>query len=122
MDFTASIGSVEHAIQSKPMLVEKGRAGIKSDPMPAFNRVSVGIDKCGNIIIAGAFQSDGSALNLVEFSSLLSAPRRVGGPEALYALNLDGGPDAHLFFPAVGLHLGYGGQNFVPNAIRFYWK
>jgi uncharacterized protein YigE (DUF2233 family) len=122
MTALGSIGRLEQAIQSKPMLVEQGRRGIKSDPMPPFNRTSVGVDRSGNIIVAGAFQSDGGALTLIEFSSFLSASRREGGPEAMYALNLDGGPDAHMFFPAIGLHLGYEGQNFVPNAIRFYWK
>jgi len=117
-----SLHAVQEAVQSKPMLVEGGQPGIQSDSKPAFNRVSVGVDKNGDVIVAGAFQGDGSAVNLVELSAFLAAPRKMGGPEAFYALNLDGGPDAHLFFPAIRLHLGYGGQNFVPNAIRFYWK
>lgn len=118
----ASVGHVQHAIQSKPMLVENGRVAIKSDPKPPFNRASVGVDKEGNIIVAGAFQDDGTAVTLVEFSKFLSARRAEGGPQAVYALNLDGGPDAHLYFPGIDLHMGYGGQNFIPNAIRFHWK
>src|SRR5258706_2498530 len=47
---------VEHAVQSKPMLVERGRSVIRSDPQPPFNRTAVGIASEGNIIIAGAFR------------------------------------------------------------------
>jgi hypothetical protein len=46
----------------------------------------------------------------------------MGGPETEYALNLDGGPDAHIYFPKAKFHLGYGGQNYIPNAIHFSMK
>jgi len=122
MSALPSLDHLQHAIQSKPMLVEGGKMGIKSDSKPPFNRVAVGVNQDGNIIVAGAFQDDGTAVTLVEFSAFLSAKQSEGGPQAVYALNLDGGPDAHLYFPGIGLHMGYGGQNFVPNAIHFNWK
>jgi len=87
-----------------------------------FNRSAVAVDKNGDLIIAGAFDDDGDAVTLIEFSQFLATPRSKGGPEAFYALNLDGGPDAHLYFPKIGLHLGYSGQNYVPNAIHFSVK
>lgn len=117
-----SLTGIEHAIQSKPMLVEKGKIGINSDPNPPFNRSAVAVDKSGDLIVAGAFDDDGDAVTLIEFSQFLATLTSEGGPAAYYALNLDGGPDAHFYFPKIGLHLGYGGQNYVPDAIHFSVK
>lgn len=110
---------ISQAIQSKPLLVDAGRRGIKSDPGGLFNRVAVGLDRNGDIIIAGAFQDDGEAINLREFSDFLLMKTSQGGPETFTALNMDGGPDAHIYLPYQNMHFGYQGNNFVPNAIRF---
>jgi hypothetical protein len=117
-----NLSGIEHAIQSKPMLVENSKIAIKSDPNPPFNRSAVAVDRNGDIIVAGAFAENGDAVTLTEFSQFLAVPRSNGGPEAVYALNLDGGPDAHLYFPRPELHLGYSGQNYIPNAIHFSTK
>jgi len=117
-----SLSGIEQAIQSKPMLIEDSKIGIKSDPHPPFNRSAVAVDWNGDVIVAGAFAENGEAVTLIEFSQFLAIPRSKGGPEAAYALNLDGGPDAHMYFPKAKLHLGYGGQNYVPNAIHFSGK
>jgi uncharacterized protein YigE (DUF2233 family) len=110
---------IEHAVQSKPMLIQNSRVDIKSDPAPPFNRSAVAVDRAGAVIVAGAFSENGDAVTLIEFGQFLAIPRSEGGPGAVVALNLDGGPDAHLYFPKIKLHLGYGGQNFVPDVIHF---
>jgi len=113
---------VAHAIQSKPMLVQGGKIAIKSDSKSPFNRTAVAVDKNGDVIIAGAFDDDGDAVTLIEFSQFLAMPRSKGGPDAMDALNLDGSTDAHFYLPKIRMHLGYGGQNYVPNAIHFSLK
>jgi hypothetical protein len=119
--FDVSSG-VEHAIQSRPMLIENGKITVKSDPKPPFNRSAVALDTNGDLIVAGAFKDQGDAVTLLEFSQFLATPRANGGPGAVEALNLDGSTDAHLYFPKISMHLGYGGENYVPNAIHFSLK
>jgi uncharacterized protein YigE (DUF2233 family) len=111
-----SNASIVNALQSKPLLVEKGRVAIRADD-DRFNRSAVCLTKAGTIILAGAFESFGRAVTLKEFASFLVKLRELGGLEIESALAMDGGPGAQLWFPSLSLHYGDSGQNYVPNLI-----
>lgn len=114
--------SIINAIQCKPILVENEKIGIYYNDHNALNRAAIGLDKGNHIVVAGAFEDNGIALSLYEFAEFLLAGKNSGGPAIEIALNLDGGPGAHIFFPTMNLHFGYVGNNFVPNSIHFKMK
>jgi uncharacterized protein YigE (DUF2233 family) len=109
---------VAQALQSKPLLVEGYHAGIRSDDRQLANRTAVAICKNGSVIVAGAFNDDNNALSLYEFAQVLST--YLTGDETVdYALNMDGGPGAHIFVPSLKLFFGNENDNYVPNVVRF---
>lgn len=113
---------IRNAIQCKPILVENGKIGVYYDDHKALNRVAVGLDRNNYVIVVGAFEDNETALSLYEFAEFLITDKSVGGPALEMALNLDGGPGAHMFFPVINRHFGYLGNNFVPNSIHFKKK
>lgn len=110
--------AVTDAIQSKPLLVEHSRSGIRSDTGEIANRTAIAIGNNGSLIIAGAFNDDNYALTLYEFAQVLTS-RQWGTEDIDYALNLDGGPGAHICVPSLNLQFGNEGVNYIPNALRF---
>jgi uncharacterized protein YigE (DUF2233 family) len=110
--------SVEHAIQSKPILVFNGKKEIYSDDGISFNRTAIGFDR-NNIIVAGAFTDSLQALTLYEFSAFLATKKKNGGPEVTAALNMDGAGGAHLILPTLDLHFGAKIEIYLPNTIHF---
>jgi hypothetical protein len=105
------------AIQCKPLLVDGGLTAMKSDDHRRDDRLAIGIGGDGGVIIALATQPQG-ALTLYEFSEFLLIPRQKGGPGCVKALNLDGGPGAHVYVPALNLHLGRHDFSYVNNMIH----
>jgi uncharacterized protein YigE (DUF2233 family) len=106
------------ALQSKPLLVENGAVAINSNRGDArYNRSAVAVTSSGAIVLVGAFESFGRALDLKEFAEFLVALRSIDKIQIETALAMDGGPGAHLFFPPLGRHYGDPGVNFVPNLI-----
>jgi hypothetical protein len=71
-----NLTGIEHAVQSKPMLIEHSKIAIKSDPNPPFNRSAVAVDRNGDIIVAGAFSENSDAVSLIEFCQFLATFRR----------------------------------------------
>jgi hypothetical protein len=108
--------STSQALQSKPLLVEGGRVAIRSEDS-RFNRSAVGLASDGAIVLAGTFESFGRAMSLKEFATFLVALEQIGGVRVLEALAMDGGPGAHLYFPALSKHYGDPGKNYIPNLI-----
>ena len=108
---------VSDALQCKPMLVENRQSGMKSDDHRRDDRLAIANDSDGGIIVALATQPQG-ALTLVEFANFLIIPKNAGGPGAVNALNLDGGPGAHIYIPALNMHLGRHGFSQINNVIH----
>jgi uncharacterized protein YigE (DUF2233 family) len=108
------------AIQSKPLLVEDLRTGIRSDDHQRANRTAVGICVDGSILFVGAF-ADGGAISLYEFASLITSDT-FGPSPVSSALNMDGGPSSHIYLPGLHLHFGADTTTFIPNMIRLSSK
>jgi len=104
------------ALQSKPLLVEHSQMGIRTEDHQLANRTTVAICSDGTVLLAGVF-ADGGATSLYEFAALLKSGKLDKSPIE-YALNMDGGPGAHIFIPALHLHFGSNTTNYVPNVIR----
>jgi hypothetical protein len=109
------------ALQSKPVLVDNGQIALKGDLMDRSDRIAVGNDDSGAFLVCGAFRN-GRALSLVEFARFLCIPRSRNGPGFVRALNLDGGPGAHLYIPRLHRHFGIGGVHYVPNILHIRAK
>jgi Phosphodiester glycosidase len=114
-----SIGLQQNALQSKPMLVWNTKNGIRQDGGPAANRVAVGVTHDNNWIVIGAFGNDGLGVTLKEFADIIVSLRRLGGVSVDSALNMDGGPSAHMYVPKMGKHFGDPGHTFLPNVVCF---
>jgi uncharacterized protein YigE (DUF2233 family) len=115
--FTESRDIVE-AVQSKPILVENSRSGIRAENGELANRTAVALRNDGTLMVAGAFSPGNKALSLYEFAEFLSRPLSEGGAGAEWALNMDGGPGAHISVPDAHLQLGSEGSTFVTSIIR----
>jgi uncharacterized protein YigE (DUF2233 family) len=108
--------SLTAAIQSKPLLVERGAVAIRGED-PRFNRSGVALTQEGTLILAGAFESFGRAVTLKEFAEFLVALRIVDTIHVETALAMDGGPGAQLYFPTLDRHYGDHGDNYIPNIL-----
>jgi len=108
--------SIANALQSKPLLVERGSVAIRTED-DRFNRSALCLTRGGAVVLAGAFESFGRAVSLKEFAAFLVKLRDLGGPEIESALAMDGGPGAQLWFPSLALRYGDSGENYVPNLI-----
>lgn len=116
----ASAGAAsDHAdvLQSKPLLVEDGRDGIRSAGYDRFDRSAIALDARGRTYFFVLHEPSGAAGSLAEFSRLLLSYRSSDRQPILHALAMDGGPGAYLYVPALGRHCGAGTANFVPNAL-----
>lgn len=114
-----TIGLHQNALQSKPMLVWNTKSGIRQDGGPTANRVAVGVTHDSDWIVIGAFGNEGLGVTLKEFADIIVALPRLGGVSVDSALNMDGGPSAHMYVPKIGKHFGDPGQTFLPNVVCF---
>jgi uncharacterized protein YigE (DUF2233 family) len=105
------------AIQSKPLLVEGGRDGIRTATNDRFDRSAVAVDSKGSVYFFVLHEPAGSAGSLAEFSYLIRSFRSTKGEAIAFALAMDGGPGAHMYVPALKKHCGAGAPTFVPNAL-----
>ncbi len=116
----ARVGAVSahtDALQSKPLLVEDGRDGIRSAGDDRFDRSAVALDASGRIYFFVLHEPSGAAGSLAEFSRLLLGYRSSDGQPIRHALAMDGGPGAHLYVPSLDRHCGAGTPSFVPNVL-----
>lgn len=105
------------AVQSKPMLIEDGRDGIRTSTDERFDRGAVALDSRGNTYFFLLHSPLGLSATLGEFADLLRRYRSTRGDALTWALATDGGPSAHLWVPSLGRHCGSGVPAFVPNAL-----
>ncbi len=109
--------SYSDAVQSKPLLVEAGKDGIRTATNDRFDRSAVALDSKGSIYFFVVHEQAGSAASLAEFSYLIRSFRSTNGDAIDFALAMDGGPGAHMYVPALKKHCGAGIPTFVPNAL-----
>lgn len=110
--------NAKQALQSKPLLISDGKLAVKRDSKDQkFNRSAIGLTEEGNIVVATAVSPNMQAATLYDFGRFLALLRSVKGVKIQNALNLDGATDSHLYVESSGLHLGYGGSNYVPSAL-----
>jgi hypothetical protein len=114
----ASPSRYSDIVQSKPMLVEGGRDGIRSDTGDRFDRSAIAIDSDGSLFFFVIYEPAGNAASLAEFSNLILTYRSQAGLGAIdFALAMDGGPGAHMYLPALKKHCGAGIPTYIPNAL-----
>lgn len=109
----------EQAIQCKPLLVHGSRSAMKSDDHKRDDRLAIGMNRSGGVVVVIALGPHG-AFTLYELAEFLLIPSSNGGPECQEALNLDGGPGARLFVPALNMSVGRNGSGYLNNVIRLY--
>lgn len=106
-------------LQSKPILVESGKEGIRSNGLDRFDRSAVALDSNGNIYFFVIYEPGGNAATLAEFSALILGFRASSGESITHALAMDGGPGAHMYIRPLARHCGIGVPTFVPNILYF---
>jgi len=106
------------ALQSKPLLVEDGGSGIRSDDGALFDRSAFGVSQNGEGLLTGAFTESGRTVTLKEFAQLLLDWAEQQHVKLGHVLAMDGGPGAHLYLPRARQHFGSDVDQFVPNVIR----
>jgi len=112
------LGNPSQALQSKPLLIEKGLLAVKTNANDEpFNRSAIGLTDKGDIVVAAAVRSDNQALTLYDFGRFLTLLKSVKGISIKVALNLDGATDSHLYIVSPAQHFGYVGSNYVPSAL-----
>lgn len=111
------ITSIENALQSKPLLVEDGKDGIRSNNFDRFDRSAVAMSSDDSLILAVIHEPGGRAASLSEFSYLLLNFRSRNKGHITWALAMDGGPGAHLYIPKINRHCGAQITNYIPNLI-----
>ncbi|MCY1363565.1 hypothetical protein D9M69_503320 [compost metagenome] len=113
-------GRWAYALQSKPIIILNGNVDVAKNLRDAdFNRVAVGTNLEGDILIVGLFHGFGQAATLVSFSQVYKQVAERRGLKILRALAMDGGAGAQIFIPKLDMSFGDTGLSYFPNAIRF---
>lgn len=108
---------IAQALQSKPILVEGGKDGMRGPDRERFDRSAVLLSATGAIAFVAVTEPQGKAATLAEVSRFLLSFRFTDGSGASMALAMDGGPGVHLYVPSLNRHCGSGVVNYVPNAV-----
>jgi hypothetical protein len=121
-DYRASPPPSDWALQSEPILIARGQVDRIPDKDGKASRVALALDRTGLPVVIGSFGAQ-NGLRLFDFARFLALSGSVGGPDLVTALNLDGGPLAHLFVPELKRHFGNmlrtPGADCIPNVIAF---
>lgn len=107
----------EQALQSSPIIVAGGANDMLRDDGRSANRLAIGLDGDGGLVVIGAFRSGGGAVSLFTFAELILALDAAAGIAVVDALAMDGGPSAQILLPANGRHWGSGLPGYMPNAL-----
>jgi uncharacterized protein YigE (DUF2233 family) len=106
--------SVEHAVQSGPLLVDPGgKLGIYKEDFDRQRRSAICLDGSAVRIV----MVEGSGLSLLELARVLSSPRAAGGLACEVALNLDGGPSTQAMARIGSQDLSFVGRWRIQNAL-----
>ena len=109
--------SIRYALQSKLLLVENGQRGIRGTEDVRSDRSAIALTNDGKLLMVVIHEPSGFAASLAEFSTLLVSFRTKSDGQVTWAMNMDGGPGAHLYVPGLDRHCGADIRNYLPNAI-----
>lgn len=107
------------ALQSSPIVVAEGRNDMLRDDGRLDNRLAVGLDGRGGMVVVGAFRGGGGAVSLHGLAELILALEPAAGIAVDGALALDGGSSAQILAPGEGLAWGSPLPGYMPNALCF---
>lgn len=107
----------QQALQSSPIVVADAANDMLRDDRRADNRLAVGLNRAGDLIVVGAFRSGGGAVSLHTLARLILALGEVADIAVDDALALDGGSSAQLLLPGSGRHWGSSLPGYMPNAL-----
>ena len=113
----AQAEAVRDALESTPVLILGGRDDMRGDQRDQFDRIAVGHARDGATVIVGAFAQDQQTVSLAEFTKLVLAAAAIKHITIDGLLAMDGGPSAHLWFPAKNALYGHRGPSYLPSAI-----
>lgn len=105
------------AVESTPIIILGGRDAMRGDQRDRFDRIAVGHARDGATVMVGAFAQDQQSVSLAEFAKLVLAAAASQQVALEGMLAMDGGPSAHLWFPAAGVLYGHRGPAYLPSAI-----
>jgi uncharacterized protein YigE (DUF2233 family) len=105
------------ALQSNVLLVENGRNGIRDRVGSRGDRSAVAVTDDGYVVMAVLHQPGGLPATLFEFAALLTSLSSPEGGKLMWAINMDGGPGAHLQLAQPSRHCGSNSPNYIPNVI-----
>lgn len=117
---SSQAGGWSEAIQSKPIIVFKGKVDVRKNLHDApFNRVAIGNTYAGDILIVGVFHEFGEAATILDFAQIYKKIADTRGLKILRALAMDGGTGAQISIPSENVSFGDTGLSYFPNAVRF---
>ncbi|MDG2514069.1 phosphodiester glycosidase family protein [Sphingobium yanoikuyae] len=105
------------AVESTPIIILGGRDAMRGDQRDRFDRIAVGHARDGATVMVGAFAQDQQTVSLAEFAKLTLAAASSQRVALEGMLAMDGGPSAHLWFPAAGVLYGDRGPAYLPSAV-----
>ncbi len=116
---------VEEAVQSKPILVRDNQNDGLVSQGPRDDRVAFAITDRGDVVLIavtgpilfGLPTGKRTSLSLKDFADFLAALRLPDGAVIDRAINLDGGPSAHLYLRDTDLFVGPAIDRYVPNIV-----
>ena len=107
----------QQALQSSPIVVAEGANDMLRDDHRADNRLAVGLNGAGDMVLVGAFRSGGGAVSLHTLAELILVLGEVANIAVDDALALDGGSSAQILLPESGRRWGSSLPGYMPNAL-----
>lgn len=105
----------DYILQSKPIVVDNGKNVIFSNSDTRANRIGIGFDMLGNLLIAIAYNDNGYAISLYELGELL----RTKQINTDTFLALDGGPNVSLYIPGLNnFFVGTRNKTYIANILH----
>ena len=118
---TADTALSQHAevLQSKPVLLQSGRLAIASDDFARGNRVAVLVGRGGEVGVLGVFGPVPSGFSLYELALLAREVAQRARLDEADAINLEGGPGAHIHLPGLNKSFGVFGEREIASVSLF---
>ncbi|MEA5260817.1 phosphodiester glycosidase family protein [Arcicella aquatica] len=107
--------SYNYILQSKPIVVDNGKNVVFSNSYSRSNRIGIGFDNFGNLLIVIAYNDDGYAMSLYELGELL----KTKDINTDTFLALDGGPNVSLYIPKLNnFFVGTRNRTYIANILH----
>jgi hypothetical protein len=111
----------QHAevLQTRPVLLQAGQLAVARDDFARGNRVAVLVGRSGAVGVLGVFGPVSSAFSLYELALLARQVAQRAGLDAAAAINLEGGPGAHIHLPGLNKSFGVLGERQIASVSLF---